>query len=504
MNRKSKMKNRTPLRPVAWTDANWLRSSNGGNFMTQPHPLFNTPLYDQASIDAAIAAERARGNRKLAQAEYLIAAWERGAEASDYSREIWVLKHEANESTQVMDQHDTEQSPVKLAPSRKGRVYVAGPMTGLPEFNFPAFHAEAARLRTMGLTVLNPAEHGVVEGATWADYLRHDLAGLMSCERIHLLRGWSKACCTRLRRDEVSTMTELEKAALMALEEAHMLILPIPAPEVSALELAKAVSERATKIAVLLTQALATTEPDAAVRVCPTKDSVFGDRPDSWCEACPKRQEAQPESDRATREAGQRARMQARFAARPRSKATADFDLPAQNDAPQQATPEPIKPFFATSIASRKWAELQEQGHRMQTLWFDGGPGGAGTIDPWGKVTWSKTEPATPERKGEPGGAFLGYTYQGEIDCSKDPGRSGAFWSCAPDDHDAAIPVYAYTSTQVPEGFALVPVEPTPAMKSAGIEVEVYNEAADRIGALTWREVASIYRAMIDAARKGE
>lgn len=60
----------------------------------------------------------------------------------------------------------------------------------------------------------------------------------------------------------------------------------------------------------------------------------------------------------------------------------------------------------------------------------------------------------------------------------------------------------ANTSPQVPEGFALVPVEPTPAMKSAGIEVEIYNEAADRIGALTWHEVASIYRAMLDAARK--
>lgn len=58
-----------------------------------------------------------------------------------------------------------------------------------------------------------------------------------------------------------------------------------------------------------------------------------------------------------------------------------------------QAVPEPIKPFFAVSIASRKWAELQEQGHRMQHVAFDGGPGGAGVIDPWGKVTWGKPSP---------------------------------------------------------------------------------------------------------------
>jgi len=89
--------------------------------------------------------------------------------------------------------HWTESEPVRLAASRANRVYLAGPMTGLPDLNFPAFNAEAATLRAKGLTVINPAEHGVVEGADWADYLRHDLAGLVSCERIHLLPGWSKS-----------------------------------------------------------------------------------------------------------------------------------------------------------------------------------------------------------------------------------------------------------------------------------------------------------------------
>jgi recombination protein RecT len=30
------------------------------------------------------------------------------------------------------------------------RIYISGPMTGLPELNFPAFNAEAARLRALG------------------------------------------------------------------------------------------------------------------------------------------------------------------------------------------------------------------------------------------------------------------------------------------------------------------------------------------------------------------
>ena len=39
------------------------------------------------------------------------------------------------------------------------RLYLAGPMTGLPLWNFPAFAVAAAALRSEGHTVLSPAEH---------------------------------------------------------------------------------------------------------------------------------------------------------------------------------------------------------------------------------------------------------------------------------------------------------------------------------------------------------
>lgn len=40
-------------------------------------------------------------------------------------------------------------------------VYLAGPMQGIPHFNFPLFNAVAARLRRAGYTVFNPAEKDI-------------------------------------------------------------------------------------------------------------------------------------------------------------------------------------------------------------------------------------------------------------------------------------------------------------------------------------------------------
>ena len=76
---------------------------------------------------------------------------------------------------------------------RAGRIYIAGPMTGYAELNFPAFHAEAKALRVAGLEVINPAEINVDPNMGWAACMRADIAQLVTCDRIHLLPGWSNS-----------------------------------------------------------------------------------------------------------------------------------------------------------------------------------------------------------------------------------------------------------------------------------------------------------------------
>ncbi|WP_310936091.1 DUF4406 domain-containing protein [Variovorax sp. UMC13] len=73
------------------------------------------------------------------------------------------------------------------------RYYVAGPMTGLAELNFPAFHAEAARLRAQGFEVENPAEINPDPTAGWQECMRADIARLVTCDAVLLLPGWRQS-----------------------------------------------------------------------------------------------------------------------------------------------------------------------------------------------------------------------------------------------------------------------------------------------------------------------
>lgn len=73
------------------------------------------------------------------------------------------------------------------------RLYLSGPMSGIAEHNFPAFNAEAARLRSLGFDVVNPVDVNPDPGMTWEACLRRDLAEMLTCDAIALLPGWQNS-----------------------------------------------------------------------------------------------------------------------------------------------------------------------------------------------------------------------------------------------------------------------------------------------------------------------
>lgn len=85
------------------------------------------------------------------------------------------------------------------------KVYVSGPMSGIEEENFPAFHAAARALRMLGYEVVNPAEFdtdvaGLDESARWIKFLKADIKALMDCEGIVMLPGWEQSQGAKLER----------------------------------------------------------------------------------------------------------------------------------------------------------------------------------------------------------------------------------------------------------------------------------------------------------------
>jgi hypothetical protein len=91
------------------------------------------------------------------------------------------------------------------------KVYIAGPMTGLPQNNFPAFDTAAKELRANGHIVISPAElddpidrdlalKDLPATKTWGDFLARDVKLIADAgvEAIFLLPDWEKSRGARL------------------------------------------------------------------------------------------------------------------------------------------------------------------------------------------------------------------------------------------------------------------------------------------------------------------
>lgn len=86
------------------------------------------------------------------------------------------------------------------------RIYISGPMTGLPELNFPAFFEAARELRAVGYVVINPAEVNPDLMARREDCLRADIRALTHCDGLALLDGWERSAGARREVDDALAM----------------------------------------------------------------------------------------------------------------------------------------------------------------------------------------------------------------------------------------------------------------------------------------------------------
>lgn len=105
-----------------------------------------------------------------------------------------------------------------MIPERK-RFYIAGPMTGIPQFNFPAFDVAAASLRAAGYLVVSPVElddpssrsaalanetgdpeqYNADTGETWGDLLARDVKLIADeVSGVVALEGWEDSRGARL------------------------------------------------------------------------------------------------------------------------------------------------------------------------------------------------------------------------------------------------------------------------------------------------------------------
>ena len=91
------------------------------------------------------------------------------------------------------------------------KVYIAGPMSGYPEFNFPAFFAAQAELEAQGWTVFNPAnkEHqkeldaeafkdgdapkAIAAGFDFRECYAWDVNRVIEADAIYMLPGWEQS-----------------------------------------------------------------------------------------------------------------------------------------------------------------------------------------------------------------------------------------------------------------------------------------------------------------------
>ncbi|HOG36782.1 MAG TPA: DUF4406 domain-containing protein [Paludibacteraceae bacterium] len=76
---------------------------------------------------------------------------------------------------------------------RKLKIYISGPMSGMPKLNIAAFETIKKALETIGADVYTPHQNGLPKDATYNEHLVRDIELLLSCDAIYQLQGWQES-----------------------------------------------------------------------------------------------------------------------------------------------------------------------------------------------------------------------------------------------------------------------------------------------------------------------
>lgn len=108
-------------------------------------------------------------------------------------------------------------------------IYIAGPMSGYENFNFPAFFAAEEKLKAEGYIVYNPANKEVEQsdavqnnkdgdrdklmedGFDFREVFKWDTEKVIECDAIYMLKGWEKSPGARAEHMVACTMQHYYK-----------------------------------------------------------------------------------------------------------------------------------------------------------------------------------------------------------------------------------------------------------------------------------------------------
>jgi len=97
-----------------------------------------------------------------------------------------------------------------MTTERQKSIYIAGPMSGIPEFNFPAFYDAAESWHRIGWKVFNPANkegetlseesrkngdpiQAQKDGFNFREVFMWDVDKVVHSDAIYMLRGWENS-----------------------------------------------------------------------------------------------------------------------------------------------------------------------------------------------------------------------------------------------------------------------------------------------------------------------